>query len=126
MNIVKQHWFWIVIIALILIVIFVMVWLWPESKAVGGGISTPAHPDALKGLSLSHSQQEKLLPILEAEDHDIDVITMDSDIKAKDKPARIKAVHEADEAKLKQILTPDQYQKLMKLEKQNGGKALSQ
>jgi hypothetical protein len=101
----------IVIIVILLIIGFFVWWYHPQVSS-------------LSSLMLSQGQAARLLPILRAEDRSIDYANSDADIK--DKAAKIKEIHQADEAKIRKILSGEQYRQLVELERQHGGKALSQ
>jgi hypothetical protein len=88
---------------------------WPRHPKITGGLAA---------LGLTTSQMNRLLPILKTEDHDIDLAVTDNDIS--NKQGKIDEIHKNDEAQIKQIISPEQYQELVEIERQHGGKALSQ
>jgi protein CpxP len=69
-------------------------------------------------LSLSQEQKRQLIPILVAEAPKVQAIKADSSLTKIQKLQRIKAIHDETDPQVKAILSPEQYQKLQGIRRQ--------
>ncbi|HZV35432.1 MAG TPA: hypothetical protein VFB72_12740 [Verrucomicrobiae bacterium] len=94
-----------------------------------GGDNTTPPPRARRGrgnalqamlakLDLTDEQKEKAKPVVEDHNKQMRDLFQDSSLSREDKRDKMKTINEATNAKLKEILTADQYTKLLDLEKQ--------
>ncbi|HWB85999.1 MAG TPA: hypothetical protein VG675_17785 [Bryobacteraceae bacterium] len=71
-----------------------------------------------KQLNLSPQQKAELVPILEAEAPELEAIKADSSLSEVQKLQKLKAVHDQTKPQVEAILTPQQYQKLQDIRRQ--------
>ena len=69
-------------------------------------------------LNLSPEQKLKLLPILRAEAPKVQAIKADTSLSPIQKLEQLKAVHDETDPQVKSILSPDQYQLLQKIRRE--------
>jgi len=69
-------------------------------------------------LALTPEQKQQLLPILIAEAPKVEAIKADSSLTRLQKLQRLKAVHDETDPQVKSILSPEQYQKLQGIRRQ--------
>lgn len=80
-----------------------------------------AGPQAiLSQLDLTADQKDKIKPVLA--DQREKVTGLSSDLSREDRRAKMKEINDATDAKLKDILTADQFTKYQELRKQQGGR----
>ena len=89
----------------------------------GSATSTPAQKlDKLEALSkqlnLTPDQKEKLFPILKAEAPKIQAIKDNASLTGMQKLAQIRALHEQTEPQVKAILSPQQFDQLQEIRRQ--------
>jgi hypothetical protein len=71
-----------------------------------------------KQLNLTPAQELKLIPILKAEAPKVEAIKANTSLSTIQKMEQLKAVHDQTEPQVKSILTPDQYQTLQGMRRQ--------
>lgn len=64
-----------------------------------------------KSLNLTEEQKLRIQPLFEAQDEQVTAVYNDNTVTKADKPAKVQAIHADTEAKIEQLLTPDQTQK---------------
>jgi hypothetical protein len=69
-------------------------------------------------LSLTPEQKRQLIPVLAAEAPKVQAIKNDTSLSRVEKLQQLKAVHDQTDPQVKAILTPDQYQKLQQIRRQ--------
>jgi hypothetical protein len=69
-------------------------------------------------LNLSADQKLKLIPILKAEAPKIEAIKTNASLTPIQKVEQLKAVHDQTDPQVKSILTPDQYQTLQRIRRE--------
>jgi hypothetical protein len=69
-------------------------------------------------LNLSPEQKLKLIPILKAEAPKIEAIKADTSLSPIQKMEQVKAVHDETDPQVKSILTPEQYQTLQRIRRE--------
>ena len=69
-----------------------------------------------KELNLTKEQQEKIRPIIEKEMKDIRTVRQDTSLTPEQKMEKVKAIHQATQAELNKILTPEQQKKYAEME----------
>jgi hypothetical protein len=69
-------------------------------------------------LNLTPAQELKLIPILKAEAPKLEAIKGNASLSPMQKMEQLKAVHDETDPQVKAILTPDQYQMLKKMRRQ--------
>jgi protein CpxP len=90
--------------------------------------STEAQPNAAKAaqklerlstqLELTPQQKRQLMPVLAAEAPKVEAIRNDSSLSKLQKVEQLKAIHDRTDPQVKAILTPEQYQKLQQIRRQ--------
>lgn len=76
----------------------------------GGGRGGPPTPEKMMGhLKLTDDQKEKVKPILQDEMDKMKALRDDTSLTRQEKRPKMKEIHDATAAKLKPILTDDQY-----------------
>ena len=71
-----------------------------------------------KQLHVTRKQAKQLMPILKAEEPQLQAIRNDRSLSRAEKLQRLQAVHEQSDPQVKAILTPAQYQQLMVMRQQ--------
>jgi len=69
-------------------------------------------------LNLTPEQKIKLLPVLETEAPKLKAVKENTSLPPRQKLQQIRAIHEESDAKIKPILTPDQYTKWQQMRQQ--------
>jgi len=69
-------------------------------------------------LELTPQQKRQLIPVLMAEAPKVEAIRNDSSLSKLQKLEQLKAVHDRTDPQVKAILTPEQYQKLQQIRRQ--------
>ena len=69
-----------------------------------------------KELNLTKEQQEKIRPIIEKEMKDIRTVRQDTSLTPEQKMEKVKAIHQATQAELNKILTPEQQKKYAEMQ----------
>jgi periplasmic protein CpxP/Spy len=69
-------------------------------------------------LALTPQQKHQLIPILVAEAPKVEAIKADSSLSKLQKVEQLKAVHDQTDPEVKAILSPEQYQKLQEIRRQ--------
>jgi hypothetical protein len=69
-------------------------------------------------LELTPQQKRQLIPVLAAEAPKVEAIRNDSSLSKLQKLEQLKAVHDRTDPQVKAILTPEQYQKLQQIRRQ--------
>jgi periplasmic protein CpxP/Spy len=69
-----------------------------------------------KELNLTKEQQEKIRPIIEKEMKDIRDVRQDTSLTQEQKMEKIKVIHQATQAELNKILTPEQQKKYAEMQ----------
>jgi periplasmic protein CpxP/Spy len=72
----------------------------------------------VRQLNLTRAQEAQLLPILRSEVPKLKTIKEDSSLSPMQKMQQLKAVHDQTDPQVKAILTPEQYQKLQEIRRQ--------
>ena len=95
----------------------------PSLRAQAQGNTTNAQKleklEALsKQLKLTPEQKEKLLPILKAEAPKMEAIKNDTSLTKLQKAQKIRALHEETNPKVQAILSPEQFQQLQEIRRQ--------
>ena len=104
----------------------------PATPPAAGGDTTPAPraPGGRRGaglqgildkLDLTDAQKDKVKPIIADVTEKMGALRGDTSLSREDRMAKIKEINDAADAKLKDILTADQYTKFQDLRKQMGG-----
>lgn len=101
----------------------------PAAPPAAGGDTTPPPPRGGRGaglqgildkLDLTDAQKEKIKPILADMREKMQALRGDTSLSREDRMAKMKEINDAISAKLKDILTPDQFTKFEELRKQMG------
>jgi Spy/CpxP family protein refolding chaperone len=71
-----------------------------------------------KQLHVTRKQAKQLMPILQAEEPQLQAIRNDRSLSGAEKLQRLQAVHERSDPQVKAILTPQQYQQLQVIRQQ--------
>ena len=71
-----------------------------------------------KQLHVTRKQAKQLMPILQAEEPQLQAIRNDQSLSRAEKLQRLQAVHEQSDPQVKTILTPQQYQQLQVIRRQ--------
>jgi protein CpxP len=79
----------------------------------------PSLDQIAKELNLTDDQKTKMKAALEDQQKQIHALREDTSLSTEDKRAKAKTIREATQAKLKEILTPEQFEKLHKQMHQN-------
>jgi hypothetical protein len=69
-------------------------------------------------LNLSPAQELKLIPILKAEAPRVEAIKANTSLSPVQKMEQLKSIHDETDPQVKAILTPDQYQTLQRIRRQ--------
>jgi len=72
-------------------------------------------------LNLTDDQKPKVKAILDDQREQMRAVWQDQDLSREDRRAKMRSIHEATDAKLKAILTDDQYQQLQEMRPRMGG-----
>ena len=99
----------------------------PTPPAAGGDSNAPRPPRGGRNaiydqLDLSTEQKDKIKPILADQREKMGALRGDTSLSQEDRRAKMKEITDATDAKLKDILTADQFTKLHELRKQMGGR----
>ena len=73
-------------------------------------------------VKLTDDQKAKVKPVLKDEFEQFKAVRQDTSLSDTDKKAKYKSIHEATDAKLKTIMTPEQFSDWKKLHKERGGR----
>jgi protein CpxP len=71
-----------------------------------------------KQLHLTHEQEKQLIPIMRAEEPQLEAIRNDTSLSKVQKLQRLQAIHNQSNPQVKAILTPEQYQQLQEMRQQ--------
>ena len=96
-----------------------------QGDHMGKGHHMPTADEELahmtKELNLSSDQQSKMKPILEDTHKQANSLRQDTSLSREDRMTKMRQIHENSMAQIKQILTPDQQQKLESEMKEHQG-----
>lgn len=100
----------------------------PATPPPAGGDTTPAPPRGggrgaglqgiLDKLELTDAQKDKVKPVIADQREKMQALRGDTSLSREDRMAKMKEINDAVDAKLKDILTADQYAKFQELRKQ--------
>jgi Spy/CpxP family protein refolding chaperone len=89
----------------------------PKGKPPGGPgahARGPGGGEMFKDLNLTDDQKAKMKANMEEMQKQMKALREDATLKEEDKRAKFKALREANQAKIKEILTPEQFEKFQK------------
>lgn len=91
----------------------------------GGPHHTPMSPDQrlqrlTKQLNLSADQQEKIKPILEQEQQQVQTLHQDTSMSQMDRMSKMQQIRQGTNDQIKSVLTSDQQQKFVQMQDRHG------